>query len=119
MEVARCQHRLRSKRRSLAARIRELEAERDWLAKRSDDLQTESNQWRRRAEKAEAELRTIKEWSAAGLAAKEAATIERCIARLQEMTGRTRGPIIREAIEALRALAKQNPSSRPCGLSWR
>jgi hypothetical protein len=110
LEVARCQHRLRSKRRSLAARIRELEAERDWLAKRSDDLQTESNQWRRRAEKAEAELRTIKEWSAAGLAAKEAATIERCLADLERTKARTGSnngrAALDAAMESIRGLAK-------------
>ena len=36
----------------------------------------------------------------------EAATIERCIDALKNLTGRTRGPIIEEAIGVIRALIK-------------
>ena len=95
--------------REAAARIKELEAEHaEWMElcasimsdkARLAQLEVEwlelCTQWRENVRCLTAEHDVI-----------EAATIERCIDALKKLTGRTRGPIIEEAIGVIRALIK-------------
>jgi hypothetical protein len=96
-------------------RIRELEAEKAWLAKRSDDLQTESNGWKKRAEKAEAERDAnaiICERQFRELASIEAMAIERCETIATKWANDTGALVAERIAEDIGALSPTNGNLR-------